>query len=544
MVHSSCMGKRASRWSIALLTAALLVVGVAEVRAQFEARSVDGSGNNIANPQWGMAGTQLLRLAPEAYGNGIDTPAGGTRISPREVSNMLSAQMGDIPNSVGASDWIWQWGQFLDHDIDLTPDNSAEPLPISVPAGDPFFDPGGTGTQEIGFNRSITDPSTGTGIRNPRQQLNLITSFIDASNVYGSDALRAATLRTNDGTGRLASTKGGLALPFNTDGLANAGGPDPSLYLAGDVRANEQIALTATHTLFMREHNRLAAELADNDPSLTGEEIYQQARKIVGALIQVITYNEFLPILLGPGALPDYAGYDDSIEAGISNEFSTGAYRYGHSMLSETLLRANKSLNQKANTSLRDAFFNPKLLFKGGGIEALLLGLTTQQAQEVDTLMVDGVRNFLFGLAGSGGFDLASLNLQRGRDHGLSDYNAVRFALRLRKVKDFDDITSNPALQAKLAATYSDVDDIDLWISGLAEDHVAGALVGATFHAIMVDQFTRLRDGDRFWYQNDSFFTNNPGLMNEVEATTLGDIIRRNTNLEDEMLDDAFTLNN
>ena len=73
---------------------------------------------------------------------------------------------------------------------------------------------------------------------------------------------------------------------------------------------------------------------------------------------------------------------------------------------------------------------------------------------------------------------------------------------------------------------------------------MAGALVGATFHAIMVDQFTRLRDGDRFWYQNDSFFTNNPGLMNEVEATTLGDIIRRNTNLEDEMLDDAFTLNN
>ncbi len=213
-------------------------------------------------------------------------------------------------------------------------------------------------------------------------------------------------------------------------------------------------------------------------------------------------------------------------------------------MLSETLLRANKSLNQKADTSLRDAFFNPKLLFKGGGIEALLLGLTTQQAQEVDTLMVDGVRNFLFGLAGSGGFDLASLNLQRGRDHGLSDYNAVRFALRLRKVKDFDDITSNPALQAKLAATYSDVDDIDLWISGLAEDHVAGALVGATFHAIMVDQFTRLRDGDRFWYQNDSFFTKTPGLMNEVEATTLGDIIRRNTNLEDEMLDDAFTLNN
>jgi len=278
------MGKRASRRSIALLTVALLVVGVAEIRAEmFEVRSVDGSGNNIANPEFGMAGTPLLRLAPEAYGDGIKTPAGETRISAREVSNMLSAQMSDIPNSVGASDWIWQWGQFLDHDIDLTPDNSAEPLPISVPEGDPFFDPGGTGTQVIGFNRSIRDPMT--GISDPRQQLNLITSFIDASNVYGSDAVRAATLRTHDGTGWLATTRGGLALPFNTDGLANAGGPDPRLYLAGDVRANEQIALTSTHTLFMREHNRLAAELVANDPSLSGEEIYQQARKIVGALI-------------------------------------------------------------------------------------------------------------------------------------------------------------------------------------------------------------------------------------------------------------------
>jgi len=247
---------------------------------------------------------------------------------------------------------------------------------------------------------------------------------------------------------------------------------------------------------------------------------------------------------LGPGALALYAGYDASIDAGISNEFSTAAYRYGHSMLSATLLRANKALKQKVDTSLRDSFFNPKLIFKGGGIEALLLGLTVQQAQEVDTLIVDGVRNFLFGPPGSGGFDLASLNLQRGRDHGLSDYNAVRVAFGLSAVVSFAEITSNLALQAALAATYSDVDDIDLWGGGLAEDHVAGALVGETFHAIMVDQFTRLRDGDRFWYQNDPFFTSDPDLMAEVEATTLSDVIRRNTHIGDELPDDAFTLNN
>ena len=120
--------------------------------------------------------------------------------------------------------------------------------------------------------------------------------------------MRAAALRTNDGTGRLLVSEGDL-LPFNTPGLPNAGGTGPELFLAGDVRANEQVGLAALHTLFVREHNRLAQEMAANDPSLTGEEIYQEARRIVGALIQVITYNEFLPALLGPNALRPYRGY-------------------------------------------------------------------------------------------------------------------------------------------------------------------------------------------------------------------------------------------
>jgi hypothetical protein len=438
---------------------------------------------------------------------------------------------------------FWQWGQFLAHDTDLTTAAvPPEPLPIAVPRGDPLFDPDSAGTKTIDFVRSIYDPDTGTEERNPRQQLNLITSFIDASNVYGSDAARANALRLNDGTGKLKSTEGGLYLPYNTVGLANAGGSSrEDLYLAGDVRANEQIGLTAMHTLFVREHNRLCDEIAraQTDPPLSGDEIYQRARKRVGAYMQVITYNEFLPVLLGPDALSRYSGYRPEVNPSIANEFSTAAYRFGHSMLSPMILRVDEEGNQ-TYVPLANAFFNPTLLKENGGIDSILRGLAGQMAQEVDTRLVDGVRNFLFGPPGAGGFDLASLNIQRVRDHGLSSYIRTRNELGLPEVKRFSDITSDRGVRKALKEAYGRVHNVDLWTGGLAEDHVMGALLGETFRAILIDQFTRLRRGDRFWYQNDRYFTSDNDLMAEVESTTLADIIRRNTSIGAELQDNVM----
>ena len=194
------------------------------------------------------------------------------------------------------------------------------------------------------------------------------------------------------------------------------------------------------HTLFVREHNRLCDEFARENPDFEDEDIYQCARKIVGAQMQVITYKEFLPILLGPDALPDYYRYNPRFNPGVANEFSTAAFRFGHSMLSPTLLRVNKAGKELVSTSLKDAFFNPQLIHEGGDISALLLGLAHQQAQEIDNKIVSGVRNFLFGEPGAGGFDLAALNIQRGRDHGLADFNSVRMAYGLRPVKSFNAI--------------------------------------------------------------------------------------------------------
>lgn len=500
-------------------------------------RSIDGSGNNPFDPDLGSTESQLRRVASSDYGDGVSTLAGVGRPSARWVSNTVHAQAGSIPNAARATDYLWQWGQFLDHDIDLTPAHDpAEEAPILMPPGDPFFDPFATGSETMALLRSIYDPATGTGPGNPRQQLNLISAWIDASNVYGSDATRASALRTNDGTGRLATSAGDL-LPFNTAGLANAGGPDPSLFLAGDVRANEQNALTAMHTLFMREHNRVVGQLAAS--RLSGDQKYEAGRKWVGALIQSITFNEYLPALLGPYAPSSRSHYDVRIDARIANEFSTAAFRMGHSQLNSTLLRldANGDEIASGHLALADAFFNPAEI-TAEGIEPLLRGLASQRAQAIDVHVVDGVRNFLFGPPGAGGLDLASLNIQRGRDHGLPSYNDARVDFGLAPAANYADISSDADVQARLEVAYGagNVDLVDLWTGGLAEDPLPGAHTGELITAVLVEQFEALRDGDRHWYRRDL----HPLVRSWVEATTLADVIRNNTPIGFELQDDVF----
>ena len=299
-------------------------IGAEAVRASaavypLEFRTIDGVGNNLGNTHWGAADIPFLRITPHAYADGVAAPARSDGPSPREISNALSWQVGAVYNTKRATDYLWQWGQFLDHDIDETPVASpAEPFDAPVPAGDPFFDPGGTGAATIPLDRSAW-----TMIDGVREQVNLITAFIDASNVYGAEESRTLELRTLDGTGRLKTSPGDL-LPFNTAGLPNAPtGEDPGFFLAGDVRANEQVGLTAMHTLFVREHNHWASEIRAADTALSGDEIFERARAIVGAEMQAITYNEFLPLLLGPAAIPPYPGYIASVNPGIGKGFPT-----------------------------------------------------------------------------------------------------------------------------------------------------------------------------------------------------------------------------
>ena len=291
-------------------------------------------------------------------------------------------------------------------------------------------------------------------------------------------------------------------------------------------------------TLFVCEHNRLAGLIAGEHPELTGQEIYELARKIVGAEVHAITFHEFLPLLLGPGAIEPYSGYDSTVDPSIAMEFSTAGYRVGHTLLSPMLLRIDAD-GEQYELSLAEAFFTPSLVTEHG-ISGFLRGLSGQVAQEVDSKLVDQIRNLLFGAPGGPGRDLASLNIQRGRDHGVPSYNDVRGAYGLPPATIFADISLDPVVQEELRQAYGDVDLIDLWPGGLAEDHVPGANVGETFRTIIADQFRRLRDGDRFWFENDPYFQANPDLLEQVRGTSLADIIRRNTEIGDELPDVVF----
>lgn len=486
-----------------------------------EVRSIDGTGNNLANPELGSIGQQLLRIAPADYADGISAMAGEDRPSAREVSNQFSAQEeGTVGNARNLSALVYVWGQFLDHDITLSESGTTELAPIEVPTGDPSFDPTGSGNATIMFFRSLFDPTTGDSVDNPRQQYNEITAFIDGSQVYGSDQETADALRSFVG-GRMLTSQGEL-LPIGEDGF----------FVAGDVRANENAALTALHTLFVREHNWWADQIAASDPSLSDEEIYQHARAIVIAEIQSITFNEFLPAILGEGVLPEYRGYDASVNPNIATEFSTAGYRLGHSLLNDDIeFFDDDGRPMGEEVALADAFFNPDIIMESG-IDSMLKYVASSQSQELDGTVVDSVRNFLFGAPGEGGLDLASLNIQRGRDHGLADYNSVREAYGLERVTSFAEITTDVAVQQTLEELYGTVENMDLWVGALAEDHVAGGSVGELTQAILVDQFTRLRDGDRFWYEN-SFSAQDAEW---IGRTSLSDIIQRNTtmtNLQD-----------
>lgn len=481
--------------------------------------SIDGTGNNLAHPDWGSAGADFLRTAPAAYGDGISTPAGADRPNARTISNAIADQPADAAtNDRDMSAFIYAWGQFIDHDLDLT--NAADPkasFNISIPTGDAQFDPNSTGTQTIPLSRSAFDPATGTSKANPRQQKTDITAWLDGSMIYGSDAATATSLRTLSG-GHL-KTSAGNNLPVD---------PASGQFIAGDIRAAENPELTAIQTLFVREHNRIADQIAAKNPSLKDEDIYQQARLRVIAELQAITYSEFLPALLGSAAPGAYRGYNPTVNPGIANEFATAAYRIGHTLVGDDIEFLDNNGNEvRAAMDLKDAFFNPSVINETG-IGPILKYLASDNAQEVDTKIVGGLRNFLFGQPGQGGMDLAALNIQRGRDHGLADYNTTRAAYGLPRVRSFAEITSDPALQKTLKDLYGSVDKIDLWVGGLAEDHIPGASVGPTFARIISNQFARLRDGDRFWYQN--VFSGQE--RQNLENTTLADVIRRNTNID------------
>ena len=479
--------KRSGVLALVVTISALAVVAIPGDATGFAIRTLDGSGNNLRHVEWGRAGTLYLRVAPTNYANGISSMATGP--SMRYVSNRIFNDVGqNIFSKDGITQWGWVWGQFIDHDFGLRDERPAENAAIGFDAADPL-EQFANDLGAIGFSRTPAAP--GTGVSTPRQQVNTLSSFIDASNVYGVDPTRLEWLRVGPVDGDMSNNGARLMLTAD-DFLPRVGargntstapamdlmgplvGTPNRAVVAGDVRANENIALTALHTLFAREHNRIVSLL----PSwLSAEERFQIARREVGAEIEYITYTQFLPAL--GVALEPYRGYDPTVNPGLSNEFAVVGYR-AHSMIHgefDTTVRATRYTDAELaafaargividrvgdqvtlEIPLAAAFGTPDLL-QQLGLGPVFRSLAQRQ-YENDEQIDNALRSVLFqipkpGIADptvcgvpvvnpdcfSGVSDLGAIDIARGRDHGMPTYNDLRRAYGLAPKTSFVDIT-------------------------------------------------------------------------------------------------------
>jgi len=531
-------------------------------------RNADASCNNIDNPLWGASNTAFQRLLLPQYSDGVWKPKVSKAGNPLPSARLISINI--IPDVDAPSDMdthnVMQWGQFVDHDITHTPlfrlsnaesngiqccmDDGSGPIsklvlhpecfPIEIPENDPFFKK--HGQRCMHFVRSMPAPQLGCTF-GYGEQSNQITGMHDASNVYGSDKEDEENLR---------SYKGGLLKTYTPEGesirtlLPQEEGEikeeceieetpedveNRKCFIAGDSRANEQPGLTVYHTVWVREHNRLARDLYYLNPHWTDERLYQEARKILIAEMQHITYNEWLPIVLGTeymallNILPVTYGYntkyDPKINPTIVNSFASAAFRFGHTLVQGMLDLVEEVQYERKTTKripLSDTFFNPELMYVPGGLDKFLVGLATQPRQKFDNIFTEQLTNHLFqGKNKSFGMDLVALNLQRGRDHGLPGYNEFRELCGLNRVKEFDYFGDMIPVRIveRFKLIYSDVDDVDLFIGGISEIPVPGALLGPTFKCLVGDQFKRLQHGDRFYYDSDS----NTGKFTELQLS-------------------------
>jgi peroxidase len=519
----------------------ILILVCVPLSAFAENRTYDGTGNNVGIPARGSAGTGMIRFgySAEFLNSAGDMITDTQRANARTISNAISAQSSSVKSLRGLSDFAWGWGQFVTHDIELLKTDNGPAVngfaPIAVNDPSDVLAPG-----PIPFVRA--DFTTIQGRGPTRSPINYVSSYLDGSVVYGSDATRAAALR--DVGGKLLLDANGL-LPRNTAGLEvenNGPLPSTSMFLAGDIRANENPLLTSLQTVFAREHNRLVDAIGVQRAELDDEGRYQLARKLVGAEIQAITYREFLPALIGAGASTQNLNshqYFSSADASVTNAFANAAFRLGHSQVSSNLTLIDENGVESA-LPLRHAFHNPALIDADPSlVDSLLRGAATQRSEEIDTMIVDDLRNALFGPPGSGGLDLAAINIQRGRDAGIPNYRTLKSVHGAGQISAFSQITSDPELAAALATVYgNNLSNIDAWIGGLAEDHVAGGSVGRTFHAIIDSQFNRLRQGDRFFYTGAAAGLYVGGVLDplirdlvDLDTISLADILQANTNV-------------
>eukprot|EP00737_Agarophyton_chilense_P001238 gb/GEZJ01001382.1/.p1 GENE.gb/GEZJ01001382.1/~~gb/GEZJ01001382.1/.p1 ORF type:complete len:657 (+),score=79.72 gb/GEZJ01001382.1/:338-2308(+) len=457
--------------------------------ASLSIRTLDGRCTSAVDPSLGQA-----RRPQFSYLNVDSTEfADDGLLSARIISNIVSDQPGNTRNSRRLNELFVYFGQFIDHDFALSPLSDVE-IEISVPSNDPDLR-----VHSLKFERSVRGLiSDASSVERP---ITALSSALDLSNVYGVDTERNAFLRVANSC-RLKTSEGNN-LPFNTGNFANAPSLSPSLYIAGDARVNEHPVLTTIHTIFLREHNNICSRLEEALPNMEPERMYEAARAVNIAQYQKVIYEEWLPAILGR-PLSRYSGYKEDTDPTISVEFTTAGFRLGHTMVGNGISRINENGQSLPLITMEQMFFRNSNL-SPGDIENFIRGAAGTRAQEVDTLVVDALRNFLFrNVPEEAGIDLVALNLQRSRDHNVPRFNKLRQFFIGSPAESFRQISSNLVVQRKLQEAYGTVNNVEAWVGLMAEDHRGAAGLGRTNEELWKREFTRLRDGDRFFYLDNA----------------------------------------
>ncbi|XP_066967809.1 peroxidase-like [Macrobrachium rosenbergii] len=523
-------------------------------------RTLDGSCNNVANELWGAAFTAFRRDLAPSYDDGVSTfrrsVFGNELPSARLISNMVNNVRSEPSKSYSILHMTY--GQFIDHDLTSTPLSRAsffgypisespikccfpgfeaaflhpECAPIRIPFNDPLYSCFKEDCME--FVRSA--PTSGDCQMGPREQTNQHSSYLDGSVIYGVKPEETDDLRTFvDGLLKIQLSKDGqVLLPKDSTDGGQCNTPDRMkigefCFRAGDGRVNEQILLTFFQTVWAREHNRVAKILKRNNDDWNDEKLFQETRRIVGAQLQQITYSEFLPSLIGPTLMAtsklnplegdqQTTDYVEFINAAIANNFATAAYRFGHSLITDNVLFVTK-YGKTTPKELSTMFFNPFELYKKDGMCDVARGGLNLPQNEMDPHFTPEVAGKLFRGAKPFGLDLFSLNIQRGRDHGLPPYNKWRVLCGLPRANSFEELKDQMTQERILALTqvYEHVDDIDLYVGGVSENPIPGALLGHTFTCLVHNQFFRMKYGDRYWFE----YKDGPGAFTTAQIKQL-----------------------
>ncbi|XP_047025775.1 peroxidase-like isoform X1 [Helicoverpa zea] len=529
-------------------------------------RTFDGSCNNPVRSSWGQALTGYKRLLHPRYADGIEEPRRALSQKALPSARMVSTKLTDnldVPNS-DKTMALAIWSQFIYHDLVHTPvrktihtnqairccGNDGFPLtpryihpscmPISVPHDDPFYKSKYVTCME--YTRSVTT-YRGDCTFGAAEQMNQATHFLDGSNIYGTDSWEAAALRERTGGLLKTSTieeEEHLPLASNPTEKCLVESGSETCFNAGDARANTHPWLASMYSIWVREHNRIARGLATLNPGWNSDRLYHEARRIVIAELQHITYKSWLPALTGKAFDELYesydTGYNSEIDPTITNSFATAGFHFVNSLLDKDIELVDGN-NRVTPHRLMNNYYKPELVSQKGSLEKILRGMISQKSQGLDFNYDDDLRNQWLG-----GLDVLAVDVQRGRDHGLPGYTQYRALCGLPAVTSFQqlaDVVPEETID-KLSKLYEQPGDIDLVIGMMAESPVPGSLLGPTAICIMREQLWRTKAGDRYFYSHqDESGKFTKRQLAEIKRASLARLICDNTPL-DRIQKDAF----